>query len=69
MSYQPRYIEFARVKGFEPGSDEAPLMHEFISWVRNKWGLWAGLNGRKDLRHLTPEDHKSFDEWLKGERE
>jgi hypothetical protein len=42
MTDQPRYAQFARVRGFEPGSDQAPLMHEFISWVRIKWALWAG---------------------------
>lgn len=69
MSFQPRYIEFARVRGFEPGSPEAPMLHEFISWVRGKWRVWAGLHGHKDLYGLTPADHASFDEWLKGESE
>lgn len=69
MNYQPRYVQFARVRGFEPGSPDAPLMHEFISWVRLKWALWAGLHGRKNLYGLTPEDHKAFDEWLAKEPE
>lgn len=67
MTYQTRYAQFARVRGFEPGNE--PLMHEFISWVRTKWVMWAGLNGRKNLYHLTPEDHAAFDKWLEKETE
>lgn len=67
MNYQPRYAQFARVRGFNPGDE--PLMHEFISWVRLKWAIWAGLHGRKDLRGLTQEDHKAFDAWLEKETE
>lgn len=67
--YTNRYRQFARVRGFEPGSPEAPLMHEFINWVRSKWAIWAGLHGRKNLYHLTEQDHAAFDEWLKGEKE
>lgn len=67
MNYQRRYVQFARVRGFEPGSPEAPLLHEFIKWVRRKWVEWAALNGRKDLYSLTPADHASFDEWLSKE--
>lgn len=69
MKYQHRYMQFARVRGFEPGSDQAPLMHEFISWIRIKWALWAGLHGRKNLYGLTQDDHKSFDAWLEKEIE
>lgn len=68
-SVQPRYAQFARVRGFEPGSDQAPHMHEYISWVRQKWVLWAGLTGRKNLYGLTKEDHSAFDAWLKQEQE
>ena len=69
MTYQPRYEQFARVRGFKAGSEEAPLMHEFISWIRGKWLIWAGLTGRKNLYGLTPEDHKNFDAWLLEESE
>lgn len=69
MSYQPRYAQFARVRGFQTGSEQAPLMHEFISWVRIKWTLWAGIHGRKNLYGLTQDDHKAFDKWLEGETE
>lgn len=69
MTVQPRYAQFARVRGFEPGSDQAPLMHEFISWIRGKWALWAGLHGRKNLYGLTQDEHKAFDKWLEGESE
>ena len=69
MTVQQRYAQFARVRGFEPGSDQAPLMHEFISWIRVKWALWAGLHGRKNLYGLTQDDHKAFDKWLEGETE
>lgn len=69
MTVQPRYAQFARVRGFEPGSDQAPLMHEFISWIRIKWALWAGLHGRKNLSGLTQDEHKAFDKWLEGETE
>lgn len=69
MTVQPRYAQFARVRGFEPGSDQAPLMHEFISWIRAKWVLWAGLHGRKNLHGLTQDDHAAFDKWLEVETE
>lgn len=64
MTYQHRYVQFARVRGFEPGSPEAPPIYEFINWIRGKWGQWAALNGRKDTYSLSQEDHASFDAWL-----
>ena len=66
MNYQPRYIQFSRVRGFEPGAPDAPPIFEFILWMSRKWREWAQLNGRKDTYSLTQEDHKSFDEWLMG---
>lgn len=65
--YTPRYQQFARVRGFEPGSKSAPLMYEYISWIRSKWGEWAWHTQRKGLQVLTPEDHAAFDEWLSKE--
>lgn len=69
MSYQPRYVQFARVRGFEPGSPEAPLLHEFISWIRRKWSAWAAHTGRKGLDGISAEDHAAFDAWLAKETE
>jgi hypothetical protein len=66
VTYTTRYTNFARVRGFEPGSPEAPMMFEFIAWIRSKWAEWAKLRGR-DAYHLTSEDHADFDAWLAGE--
>lgn len=62
--YTTRYQQFARVRGFVPGSDAAPLMYEYISWVRSKWGEWAQHTQRKSLHPISKEDHAAFDEWL-----
>lgn len=65
--YQPRYLQFARVRGFEPGSPDAPMPYEFVIWIRRKWREWASLNGRRDTYGLTQEDHAAFDAWLRTE--
>ena len=65
--YQPRYLQFARVRGFEPGSPDAPMPYEFVIWIRLKWREWASLNGRRDTYGLTQEDHAAFDAWLRTE--
>jgi hypothetical protein len=66
MTYTARYTNFARVRRFEPGSPEAPMMYEFVIWLRAKWEEWAKLCGRNTY-HLTPEDHAAFDVWLSKE--
>ena len=62
--YTPRYMQFARVRGFTPGTAEQPPMHEFISWVRGKWNQWAAHTQRKTLHPLSQQDHADFDAWL-----
>lgn len=64
MTYQTRYAEFARIKGFTPGNE--PLMHEYISWIKGKWSQWRAQSGCAS-RYLTPEDHAAFDAWLAKE--
>ena len=64
MSYQHRYAQFARVRGFTEGNE--PLMHEFITWVKGKWAKWRAATGHNGQR-LTPEDHAAFDKWLEKE--
>jgi len=46
--YQPRYVQFARVRGFEPGSDEAPMLYEYINWIRA-----SGASGRKVMAGMS----------------
>ena len=50
--YTTRYKQFARVRGFEPGSPDAPMMYEFINWIRRKWGEWAKANGRSTYQQI-----------------
>jgi len=68
MNYQPRYVQFARVRGFEPGAPDAPMMYEFINWIRRKWNQWAKANNRSTYS-LTEQNHAAFDEWLAKESE
>ena len=64
MSYQHRYAQFARVRGFTEGNE--PLMHEFITWVKAKWAKWRISMGHQRV-YLTREDHAAFDAWLEKE--
>lgn len=64
MSYQHRYEQFARVRGFTEGNE--PLMHEFITWVKAKWAKWRIATGHQPV-YLTREDHAAFDAWLEKE--
>lgn len=64
MSYQHRYAQFARVRGFTEGNE--PLMHEFITWVKAKWAKWRIATGHQ-RGYLTREDHAAFDAWLEKE--
>ncbi len=64
MSYQHRYAQFARVRGFTEGNE--PLMHEFITWINRKWSEWR-VATRFRSSYLTQEDHAAFDAWLEKE--
>lgn len=65
--YTHRYQQFARVMDFEPGSPHAPMLYEYIKWIRIKWRQWADKQGRKGIHPISQDDHRAFDEWLSKE--
>jgi hypothetical protein len=67
VGHQYRYKQFARVRGFELGSPDSPMMHEYIEWIKGKWSQWWAHVGLKPT-YLTPEVHDAFDAWLAKEK-
>jgi len=61
--WNPRYIEYCRVHEILPGTETTNT--GFMLWIQDRWREWAKLNHR-DRNHLTEQDHKDFDVWLKS---
>lgn len=72
MTYQPRYVAYARAHGLSPDAmlerdQEAwpgGCMAGFMLWIQERWREWASQRpgGMPDIK--TEEHHRDFDAWL-----
>lgn len=61
--WNPRYIEYCRIHEILPGTETNNT--KFMLWIQDRWREWVKLN-HSDCNHLTEQDHKDFDVWLKS---
>ena len=62
MTYQPRWLAYARAHGKNPADGELKNWH-FVNWIRERWAQWDALTGHHG-RGRSKADHAAFDAWL-----
>jgi hypothetical protein len=62
MSYQPRWLAYARAHGKNPADGELENWH-FVNWIRERWAQWDALTGHHGMGR-PKSDHAAFDAWL-----
>lgn len=71
MSYNSRYVAYARAHGRTPdemleadrNSWPGGIMAGYVIWIGKQWTEWSAQNPGH-TGSMTPEDHEAFDRWL-----
>jgi hypothetical protein len=74
--WNPYFVAYARAGGLTPTGALArdrkrhpggPMVG-FIGWMSARWGEWDALHGHKRDHFRGPEEHKAFEQWLRGRK-
>ncbi len=74
MSWNPRYLAYARAHGLDPDNMLARdaeawpggKMIGFMLWISGHWQAWRKEHGYRPDDVLSPADNADFDAWIGG---